>query len=92
MGYNFEGEPVGINNNRPYYYINDNGFTAYVYWNDVYNVWIFSQALNESIENAYSTLDNFYNPSPESDMTYLWENGGQSVLYKMDSSTIGSCP
>ena len=92
MGYKFEGDPIGINNNRPYYYIDYNGFTAYVYWNDVYNVWVFSQDLNDNIENAYSILDNFYNASPESDMTYLWEDGGQSGSYKMGDSTIGSCP
>lgn len=92
MGYKFEGVPIGINNNRPYYFIDDSGFTAYVYWNDVYNVWVFSQHLNDNIENAYSILDNFYNASPESDMTYLWEDGGQSGSYKMGDSAIGSCP
>jgi len=91
-GYTYSATPQGINNNRPYYVINQGLLTAYVYWNDVYNVWVFSETLGGGIDSSFSTLDNFYNPNPLSDMTYLWEDGPESGDYKMNSSNIGFCP
>lgn len=86
------GVPQGINNNRPYYIITKGGTTKYVYWDDVYNVWVFSSILGGDISVAYSTLDNFYNPNPISDMTYIWIDGPLSDTFKMGESTNGSCP
>ena len=83
-------------NNRPYYVINNptdgDGFYGYVYWDDTYNVWVFSNTLNGDYNFVYSTLDNFYNPNPISNGTYTWSDGVYSDDHKMNSSSIGVCP
>lgn len=91
-GYTFTATPQGITNNKPYYVITKGGITAYVYWDDVYNVWVFSETLGGDIDDSFSTLDNFYNPNPISDMTYSWVDGPLSSDYKMNESTNGICP
>lgn len=89
---NVTASPEGINNNRPYYTFSRGGITCYVYWDDVYNVWVFSETLGGDIDNSFSTLDNFYNPNPLSDMTYTWQDGPESGTFKMNTSTSGTCP
>ena len=89
---NVTASPEGINNNRPYYTFPRGGITCYVYWDDVYNVWVFSETLGGDIDNSFSTLDNFYNPNPVSDMTYTWQDGPESDTFKMNTSTSGTCP
>ena len=89
---NVTASPEGINNNRPYYTFPRGGITCYVYWDDVYNVWVFSETLGGDIDNSFSTLDNFYNPNPVSNMTYTWQDGPESDTFKMNTSTSGTCP
>ena len=95
-GFSYTAYAQGINNNRPYYVINNptdgDGFYGYVYWDDTYNVWVFSNTLNVDYNFAYSTLDNFYNPNPISNGTYTWSDGVYSDDHKMNSSSIGVCP
>lgn len=89
--YTYTSTPAGTNNNRPYYIVEQGTLYGYVYWDDVYNVWFFSETLGGDIDRYFSKLDNFYNPNPISNMTYLWQNGPFSSIYKMIGSSIGTC-
>jgi len=89
-GYTYTSQPIGLYNGKNYYEVSTGSVIGYVYWNNVDDVWYFTENLGSG--NYYSYLDNFYNVNPESNITYLWSAGTSSDIYMMTGSTIGSCP